>query len=63
LLGIVLPANNLEELVRAIASLKNNNFSLPSLEPHPFYNELLRLSDDWNTKFEKILASHDLINS
>jgi hypothetical protein len=63
LLGIVLPANNLEELVRAIASLKNNNFSLPSLEPHPFYNELLRLSNDWNTKFEKILASHDLINS
>jgi len=63
LLGIVLPANNLEELAKAISTLKGNNFSLSSLEPHPFYYELLSLSNNWNTKFEKILTSHDLINS
>ena len=63
LLGIVLPANNLEELVKAISTLKSNNFSLPSLEIHPFYNELFSLSNDWNSKLEKILASHELINS
>ncbi len=63
LLGIVLPANNLEELVKAISTLKGNNFSLSSQEIHPFYNELFSLSNDWNSKLEKILVSHDLINS
>ena len=63
LLGIVLPANNLEELVKAISTLKSNNFSSPLLEIHPFYNELFSLSNNWNSKLEKILASHDLINS
>jgi hypothetical protein len=63
LLGIVLPANNLEELVKVISTLKSNNFSLPSLKIHPFYNELLSLSNSWNSKLEKILASHDLIDS
>jgi len=63
LLGIVLPANNLKELVRAISSLKNNNFLLPSHEPHPFFNELMSASNEWNTKIDKILVTHNLINN
>lgn len=63
LLGIVLPASNSKELEKAISILKRNNYSLISENPHPFYNELMSLSDNWNETIEKILAYHRLIKS
>ena len=63
LLGIVLPASNSQELVKAISILQRNNYSLLTENPHPFYNELMSLSNDWNEKIEKILTSHNLIKS
>ena len=63
LLGIVLPAKNLKELVRAISSLRDNNFLLPSNEPHPFFSELMNMSNKWNIKIEKILETHNLMNN
>ena len=63
LLGIALPANNLEELVIAISSLESNNYELPSSGPHLFYSDLMNRSNKWNTQIDKILLSHNLINS
>lgn len=62
LLGLVLPANNQEELGEAISILKKNNYALPSLEPHSFYSELINMSNKWNRPIENILVSHNLIN-
>jgi len=61
LLGIVLPASNSKELAQAISVLKRDDYSLISHNPHPFYNELISLSNDWNEKIEKILAHHHFI--
>ena len=40
-LGIVLSANNEEELGRAISGLVSGNYKMPSDEPHSFYSELV----------------------
>ena len=63
LLGVALPANNLEELVSAISSLKSNNYELPSHGPHSFYSDLINRSNEWNSQIDKILISHNLISS
>lgn len=61
LLGIVLPASNSKELVGAISILKRNKYSLISENPHPFFSELMSLSNNWNEKIENILESHNFI--
>ena len=63
LLGVALPANNLEELVSAISSLKSNNYEVPSPGPHSFYSDLINRSNEWNSQIDKILISHNLISS
>ena len=63
LLGLVLSANNLNELVNAILTLKRDNFSLSSIHPHSHHSELIRMSNEWNKKIDMILAHHKLINN
>ncbi len=59
-LGIVLPANNKEELMKRMASLIKNNFELTSTDYHPFFNELVNRSNNWKTKIENVLENHNL---
>jgi hypothetical protein len=61
-LGIVLPANNEEELRGAVSSLVSENYKMPSDRPHSFYSELITRSNQWDNAIEKILVSHNIIN-
>ena len=62
-LGIVLSANNEEELGRAISGLVSGNYKMPSDGLHSFYSELITRSNQWDKTIEKILVSHSLINN
>jgi hypothetical protein len=62
-LGIVLPANNEEELELAVSSLVSEDYKMPSDAPHSFYSELITRSNQWDKTIEKILMSHNLINN
>ena len=56
-LGIVLEANNGLELGKQISRLKNDQYALPDKEVHPYFNQLIERSNQWNETIEKILAS------
>jgi len=62
-LGIVIPANNEEELQNAIYGLVKTNYKLQSNIAHPFYKELIGLSNTWDKKIRSILASHNFISN
>ena len=61
-LGIVLPANNKEELEGAISSLVDENYQLQSIGPHSFYSELMDRSNHWDQELDKILRSNTVLN-
>jgi len=61
-LGIVLPANNEEELELAVSRLVSEDYKMPSDAPHSFYSELIFRSNQWDKTIDKILVSHNLIN-
>lgn len=60
-LGIVLEANNELELGKQISRLKNDQYSLPEKEVHPYFDQLITRSNQWNETIEKILLSKDFI--
>jgi len=62
-LGIVLSANNEEELGSVISRLVSENYKMPSGGPHSFFSELIARSNQWEKTIEKILLSHNLINN
>ena len=62
-LGIVLSANNEEELGGAVSSLVSDNYKMPPDGPHSFYSELITRSNQWDRTIEKILLSHNLISN
>ena len=37
--------------------LKNDQYALPDKEVHPYFNQLIERSNQWNETIEKILAS------
>ncbi len=61
-LGIVLPANNAEELKKRIDFLVSNNHEFNIKEYHPFFDELLSRSNSWDKTIKKILQAHKLID-
>ena len=61
-LGIVLSANNKQELIKKISGLINENYKLPQ-EYHPFFTELISRSNKWDKTIEKILQTNNLINN
>ena len=62
-LGIVISANNEAELEKAVSSLVNKNYKIPSDRTHQFFSELITRSNQWNKTIKKILSSHNLINN
>ena len=62
-LGIVLPANDEEQLGAAISSLVSPSCKMSVNEPHSFFSEILTRSNQWDKTIEKILLSHNLINN
>jgi len=61
-LGVVISANNEEELGGAISGLVSANYKMPSDGPHSFFSELITRSNQWDKTIEKILLSHNLLN-
>jgi len=61
-LGVVISANNEEELGGAISGLVSANYKMPSDGPHSFFSELITRSNQWDKTIEKILLSHNLMN-
>ena len=61
-LGIVLPANNAEELKKRINFLVSNNHEFNIKEYHPFFDELLSRSNSWDKTIKRILETHKLID-
>ncbi len=60
-LGIVLEANNELELAKQILRLKIDKYCLPVKEVHPYFDQLIARSNQWNETIEKILLSKDYI--
>ena len=61
-LGLVYPANNGIELASIIASLLKEDSDIESVEPHPFYSDLINRSNNWEKKVEKILAANGFMS-
>ena len=61
-LGIVLPANNEQELSIQISSLLNNNYNFPSNDVHPFFSQLITRSNKWIEVIDQVLSSNGLSN-
>ena len=57
-LGIVIPANNEEELEEAVLKLAHTGFNTSCNTIHPHYAEMLELSNKWDDAIEKILSTH-----
>mgnify|MGYP005674177855 FL=1 len=60
-LGIVLQANDALELGEQISRLKSFQYILPEKKVHPYFDQLITRSNQWNETIEKILLSKDFI--
>ena len=60
-LGIVLEASDELELGEQILRLKNDQYRLSVKEVHPYFDQLIKRSNQWNETIEKILLSKDFI--
>ena len=60
-LGIVLEASDELELGEQISRLKNDQYRLSVKEVHPYFDQLIKRSNQWNETIEKILLSKDFI--
>ena len=61
-LGVVLPANNEEELGGAISELLAKNCRMPLDGLHPFLIDLMNRSNQWDKVIKKILLSGNLMD-
>lgn len=61
-LGIVLAANNEQELNNKISDLLSNKNNFPSSDIHPFFSQLIIRSNKWTEIIEKTLSSNNLLN-
>ena len=60
-LGIVLEASDELELGEQISRLKNDQYRLSVKEVHPYFDQLIKRSNQWNETIEKILLTKDFI--
>ena len=60
-LGIVLEASDELELGEQILRLKNDQYRLSVKEVHPYFDQLIKRSNQWNETIEKILLTKDFI--
>ena len=60
-LGLVIPANDEQELQKAIIDLVDTKYKLSSDKIHPFFIELQNLSNTWEKKIRNILEAHKFI--
>ena len=62
-LGIVLSANNEEELGKTISGLVSANYEIPSDGIHQFFGDVIARSNQWDKTIKKILLAHHLIEN
>ena len=62
-LGVVLPANNKSELVKAIYEIKQNDYCQLPNHQHPFVDDMLKYSNEWKCEFNKILSLNDFLEN
>ena len=55
-LGIVLQANDALELGEQISRLKNVQYILPEKKVHPYFDQLITRSNQWNETIEKFFC-------
>ena len=60
-LGIVLEASDELELGEQISRLKSDQYTLHEKKVHPYFDQLITRSNQWNETIEKILLSKDFI--
>lgn len=61
-LGLVYEANNEKELKNIVSSLLKNNFNIQSLEPHPFYIDLIDRSNKWKITLDNIISANGFLD-
>lgn len=61
MLNIVIPSNNQQDLKKAIKKIIKEKYKIKFNEVHPFYRELIKLSNTWEYKVRKILKSHKFL--